>query len=388
MLTGATSLRVLVLNDLPSVPGPGYGGAEVSIGRISRALRRAGHEVREHSRPGPHKGASRALALWDPSERRRVAAIVQSFRPHVIHVHNVLRELSPSVLLACGGVPVVMTVHDLRVVGIVQGQGSPAEQLIDARIKQPLDTKIIRKVVTHYATVSEVAAKILREHRIDPVTVIPPPGPDWDLEVHPATASKDLVVVARLTADKGVAVAIDAFASVRDDFPESRLVIVGEGPDNAMLQQRAGERVVFTGRLAGRDVAAQIARARAVVVPSLPTIRPETSSITTIEAASMGRPVLGSDDPAVADLINRLRCGIVTPAGDSSELGDAMRAILSRDDLVEHYAAAGQKNAQLWHSPGAVAASYAALYRSVINPTSTIALPPPEPTIDWRAISR
>jgi glycosyltransferase involved in cell wall biosynthesis len=381
-------LRVLVLNDLPSVPGPGYGGAEVSIGRISRALRRAGHQVREHSRPGPHSGPSRALALWDPMERRRVREVMESFRPHVVHAHNVLRELSPSVLLACSGVPVVMTVHDLRVVGIVQGLGSSLEQTIDRRVKQPLDTKIIRRVVTHYAAVSQVAAKELAAAGISPVTVVPPPGPDWDLTAPPAASCRDLVVIARLTPDKGVDVALDAFASLSADFPDTRLVIVGEGPDGEALQSRGVPNVVFTGRQSGPQVAAQIARARAVVVPSLPGIRPETSSLTTIEAASMGRPVIGSSDPAVASLVTSLGCGVVVPAGDVTALANAMRTLLSSDARVAEIAAVGERNARLWHAPEAVAMTYAALYRSVISPDATIQLPPPEPTIDWSALSR
>jgi glycosyltransferase involved in cell wall biosynthesis len=358
-------LRVLMLNDLPVTPGPGYGGAEVSLGRLVSGLEREGHVVHVHSRPRPRTGAGSVLARWDPGELRAVKRLVSSFRPDVVHAHNVLRELSPSVLLACRGLPVVMTVHDLRLVGIVQGLRSAPARLVDRFVKQPLDQRVVRGTVSRFTTVSEVAATVLRSRGV-PAVVVPPPGPDAPPPVAPATECRDLLVVARLTPDKGVGVALEAFARIAGQFEEARLVVVGDGPEAPRLKELAERavpgRVTFTGRLAGQDVLDQVSRARAVLVPSLPGIRPETSSLTAIEAATLARPVLASDDPAVAELVTSLGCGRVTPAGDVHALSTAMAEVLSQDDLVAGWAAAGARAAAERHSPAAVARAYVVEY--------------------------
>jgi glycosyltransferase involved in cell wall biosynthesis len=356
-------VRILMLNDLPAMQGPGHGGAEVVLERLGAALAMQGHEVRLHSRPGPRTGLAKIGALWDPWEARRLAAVVRDFRPDVVHAHNLLRELSASVLGPVRHLPVVMTVHDLRLAGVVLGQRSRPERLLDTGLKQPLDARAVRRVVRHFVTVSETAADVLRHKGFRPITVIAPLGPDWPAVVVPPSSSVTLCFVGRLSADKGVDVALAAFGAL--GLSDARLVVVGDGPERAALEAVAPAGVSFLGRLPSAQLAEVVAASRAVVVPSLPTLRPETSSLTAIEAAWSGRAVVASDDPAVAAIVQHLACGLITPAGDAAALAAAFGQILTDDVLADGFGTAGAVAARAAYAPEIIAAEYLELYRSV-----------------------
>lgn len=141
---------------------------------------------------------------------------------------------------------------------------------------------------------------------------------------------------------------------------------MGEGSERAELQASAPPGVRFLGRLASAELAAVLAGVRAVVVPSLPALRPETSSLTSIEAAWSGRPVLASDDPALEVLVTRLGCGIVTRAGDVSALTSAMRQVLTDGDLADRLGADGAATVRATNAPEVIASAYLELYRSVL----------------------
>ena len=52
--------------------------------------------------------------FWNTVAARRFARLLRDFRPDVVHVHGIHRQISPSILLEArrAGVPVVQTLHD------------------------------------------------------------------------------------------------------------------------------------------------------------------------------------------------------------------------------------------------------------------------------------
>lgn len=141
MASAAAAVRVLCVNDLP--PG-GSSGAEVHLDLLVGALRRAGDEAEVFSRP-PRAGAVRMLDAWDPLARRALTAAARRIRPDVLHFHNVVRELSVSVLGAAPGVPRVLTVHDGRLLGDADGRGGALRAY--QRLRAPRDAAAARRHV-------------------------------------------------------------------------------------------------------------------------------------------------------------------------------------------------------------------------------------------------
>src|SRR2546426_7331529 len=91
-------MRVLLVNDRSPVAGS---GVEVHLGVLAGALEVAGDTVEMFAGEIVHRGPARLLDVWDPWARRALRRMAQGFQPDVVHHHNVVRELSVSVL----GVP-------------------------------------------------------------------------------------------------------------------------------------------------------------------------------------------------------------------------------------------------------------------------------------------
>jgi glycosyltransferase involved in cell wall biosynthesis len=126
-------------------------------------------------------------------------------------------------------------------------------------------------------------------------------------------------------------------------------------------------RVQLLGHLDERGVSMAMARARVVVTPSLPTLRPEGSSLTVVEAALLGRPVVVSDDPGTAAVIERSGGGLVVPAGSIVALASAIDRLLDDADLAAKMGGAARAHARRHHTVHEGVARYRQLYARVIS---------------------
>jgi glycosyltransferase involved in cell wall biosynthesis len=358
-------MRVLIVHDEP-VEG-GY-GAEAYVRRLADGLRGAGDSVEVMAGERRHGGAAKVLDLWDPVARRMVAERAARFRPDVVHHHNVVRELSASVLGAAGGVPEVMTLHDRRLFGAREHSLASPRRLVEATGAAAV-LRASRRRLTATIGVSDAVSELARAAGFPAVSTVPVPAAEPDGVLVPAQQCRDVVVAARLAADKGLDVVIDAFTAVAADVGQSRLLIAGDGPQRQALQRRAsplGTRVSFLGWLDELELSGVLGRSRLVVVASVPGRRPEGSSLAAVEAAMHGRAVIGCDDPAVAEVVGALGAGPLVPAGDATALAGELRRLLTDDAAVASYAAAASSGAQR-HSTAAVVAATQAVYDTAVK---------------------
>jgi len=135
--------------------------------------------------------------------------------------------------------------------------------------------------------------------------------------------------VGRLTEQKGHKYLFEAFAATVRGFPQLRLLIVGDGPQRAVLEQTAEslnirDKVIFTGTR--RDVPPMLAAMDVFVFPSLWEGMPNALA----EAMAAGLPIIASDIPQNRELIDHEKSGLVFTSGSS----DAMVLMLKR--MLEH----------------------------------------------------
>ena len=139
----------------------------------------------------------------------------------------------------------------------------------------------------------------------------------------PARAGLRLIFVGRLTPIKGLRVLIAAFARARAVRSDLHLTLVGDGEDRAHLETLArplGEAVDFAGFLSQDSVAAAVAQADALVLPSFA----EGLPVVLMEALAAARPVIATQVAGVGELVEQGVSGLLVPASDEAVLTQAI----------------------------------------------------------------
>jgi glycosyltransferase involved in cell wall biosynthesis len=136
-----------------------------------------------------------------------------------------------------------------------------------------------------------------------------------------------LVWVGRMVAVKALDVLLDAIAELTPAWPKLRLYLIGDGPLRRSLESKVAalnlsSHVVFTGRVAHRDLPEYYRAADATVLPSEWEGMPNTL----IESHACGTPFVASAVGAIPQLAADLD-ELVTP-GDRGQLAAAIAKCL------------------------------------------------------------
>ena len=197
---------------------------------------------------------------------------------------------------------------------------------------------------------------------------VPVPELPWRLRAEWSRAPR-AVFVGRLALEKGLDTLIEAWLKVRARFPTAQLIIVGEGPERAALENQARA----LGLTLGHDQAISIPgsvsdstetlrQADLFVLPS----REEGMSIALLEAMALGLPVVASSIPGNLRLVDDLEQGRLIPAGDPAALAEAIIAQWENPDRATRMGLAARHRVEREFSIEAVAKAHLALFRELV----------------------
>ena len=371
------------------------GGEDVVADAEAAVLQRAGHDVITFDARNPHgafaAAASLALSPWNPAAARALREAVRRLRPDIAHVHNTWYALSPSVIaeLYGAGVPVVMTLHNYRLLcanGMLFRDGRPCEDCVASHpwhgvrhgcyraskaVSVPAAVTIAlhqrigtwqRRVgvfvaMTQFARERFVAGGLPAERIIVKPHFVDDPG----LRRTPPSASKQLLYVGRLSPEKGVGVLVEAFSRLMDRNG-LQLVIVGDGPERAALERRAGPGVRFVGRLPHEETLRRMHDARALVFPS---IWYEGQPMAVLEAMAAGLPVVASDLGGVPEILGGA-AGWLCASGDAAAWATTLRR-LADPAVVDAAGRAARARWQERHTPEAGLLQLEAAYEQAMR---------------------
>ena len=137
-----------------------------------------------------------------------------------------------------------------------------------------------------------------------------------------------LLYVGRISKEKDLDVLASAYRQLRTEGVPVQLYLVGLGPYTASLEQLLPD-AVFTGYLAGEDLAAAYASADLFAFPSTT----DTFGNVIIEAQASGLPVIVSDVGGPKELVSDGVNGFITKALDAQALAVAIKTLATDSDL-------------------------------------------------------
>ncbi len=262
----------------------------------------------------------RALAgLW--RALRRAAQEEMASGADLIHAHWWV----PAGLAVPSSARMVLTSH-----------GTDAALLRHSRIARRLARPVYRRAQVVTAVSRELAGWIQSGvgRFVEPAYVQPMPVESAHLPW--TTGGGGAVVVARLTRQKRVALAIDALAVLTSCGHDLHLTIVGDGPERANLERQVerlgiGPFVRFAGAVPPAEVAGFLATADVMIFPA----QGEGFGLAPAEALMCGVPVVACwDGGGVLDVVPESGAGRLTlPSPDS--LADTTLDLLGDPDRLE-----------------------------------------------------
>ncbi|MFJ4157036.1 glycosyltransferase [Pseudomonas sp. NPDC089752] len=148
------------------------------------------------------------------------------------------------------------------------------------------------------------------------------------------------------------------------------VVIMGGGFLEAQLKQQAADlglgHVHFLGGLPDEDKAALLELCYGFVFPS--HLRSESFGISLLEAAMYGKPLISCEMGSGTTFINLAdQTGLVVPPRDGPALARAMQRLWDEPGLAQAMGAAALQRFEAVFTAPAMAASYAELYRSLLQ---------------------
>ncbi|MCK5061842.1 glycosyltransferase family 4 protein [Candidatus Parcubacteria bacterium] len=142
---------------------------------------------------------------------------------------------------------------------------------------------------------------------------------------------------------KGVQLLIEAFGRLQDRFSEFKLVIIGDGPYKEDLKKLAVsskiKKIEFTGSLSQEQVKNWMKKCWCFVLPSLS----EGLGLVLLEAASLSKPLIGSNTGGISEIIIDGENGFLFTPGSIQELTKTLEKIMSDKKLAVSMGETGKR---------------------------------------------
>lgn len=215
-----------------------------------------------------------------------------------------------------------------------------------------------------HALKKETAAIGIPESRIKVI----PNGVDTKRFVPPAHGAREKLVlyVGTFIERKGLAHLLAAMPDIFRAFPDHRLLLVGEGPEESSLRQLS-ERLGIADRVSFLDFQPQervrdwMQRAQLFVLPSLE----EGMGVVLLEALACGTPVVASQIDGIQDVVTP-EVGILVPPADAQALSTAVQNILCDPGRWQEMSRCARERAVSQYDWERVACQFIELYQSIL----------------------
>ena len=363
-MTGAmTGLRIVRLANFVA---PASGGLRTALRELGKGFKLAGHDPvlvvpgekysdcdteqgRVITLPGPMlpgTGGYRVLI-----DKRRVAALLEELAPDRLEVSDRTTLRWTGKWARRARVPAVMVSHEtadgvLRTWGLSENLSRRAADALNVRTAHTYSKVVCTTEFAEREFVRIGARNVVRAPLGVDLMNRRPTLRDAALRATHVRADETLLVMcSRLSVEKRPGTALDALESLRGRGVRAVLVVAGNGPLRARLEQRAQERdlpVTFLGHVADRSLLGALQASADVCLAPGPA---ETFGLAALEAMACGTPVVASASSALPEVIGSAGA---TAADHGDAFADAVEMLLDRPERERREAARARAECFGW----------------------------------------
>lgn len=373
-----------------------YSGEEAVVDKMATMLQGMGHEVAQlrMSTEGLRDSAVGKIKVFvagihSPAGVRAMREALKREKPDVVNVHNLYPFISPAALRECkrAGVPVVMTVHNFRLIcptGLFMRNGGPCEYCLQKGnewgcMKFNCENSLLKSV--GYAARNAVAR--LRRHYIDcvdifacitdfqrrklieagfpskKITVIPN-SMDADVNVEPKEGNY-VAFCGRLSHEKG----IDLIIEVARHHPEIPFKLAGAARDKYLIENLPAN-IELMGYLSGNDLKDFYVNARFFVMASRCY---EGFAMAILEGAAYSKPMIAPDHGGFTEIIGAGddAIGLLFEPGNAMALDAAVSKLWNDETLARSLGRMANGKLKARYSTDVIAQQWDSLLNSMRN---------------------
>lgn len=268
--------------------------------------------------------------------RQQVSGLKKSYKPDLIHMNSI----EPSVFFqqhteSTYPAPTLMTVHSPF---YTSERNSLLGRLLNAaHWIATVSQAILRDVCQFIPGVTSRSSVIY--NGLDMPTLEPTPLP-FD--------NPRLLCLGRIVAEKGFDVALDAFKSIINRFPQVRLVIAGDGPAKPDLEAQSSrlglnESVEFLGWVRPEKVPELINTATLVIMPSRWR---EPFGLVALQAAQMSRPIVATRVGGLPEIVVHHETGFLVEKENGTALAKHIAFLLQHPEIAAQMGHAARRRSR------------------------------------------
>ncbi len=269
----------------------------------------------------------------------RIKAILDEEKFDIIHLHEPLCPMLCTTVLRLSQTANVGTFHAYGAIGY--SLVKPLNTILLKRWFRKLHGKI---------AVSKPAMELVNKHFPGDYTIIPN-GVDLDCfssGVSPIDEFGDgkinILFVGRLEKRKGLDYLLEAHKHIKQEIPNSRLIVVGPGTRLRNKYEKRVARnglkdVVFVGCVSHDELPRYYNTADIVCAPATGK---ESFGIVLLEAMALGKPVVASNIDGYASIMTHGAEGLLVPPKDEKALAQALLSLMESKSLRQQMGVRGR----------------------------------------------
>ncbi len=283
--------------------------------------------------------------FWSFGAKKNISKLINQEDIDLVHIHNIYHQISPSILstIKKAGLPIVMTVHDFKLVSpnytLFATKNQRTSKSFIARLLMSLEyffhrsIKVYQNNIDLFIAPSEfVKNKLISSgFEVNKIIVLPHFIESND-QINNLAEKNYIICFGRLDTSKGIDILIKAFAQIKSD---SDLKIIGNGPYKKELEKLVKNlgvenKIEFIDHCHKKDLELIMAQSLFTVFPSLVH---ETFGLGIIESYFLGKPVIASRVGAYTENVTNNKTGLLVEPENIPELKNAIEKLILDLDL-------------------------------------------------------